>query len=148
MYKSIDGANKALEEPVKEVEGRQVRCNLAAEGALNSGNKDKSANAVMTGTAVGDGQNRKVFFKSLDFSTSQDTVRTLCCAYGEVEHIQMKIDAAGRSNGMATVTFATVGAASSDQHTEVGSPAHTVQRRRRQQRRRYPCLPHQYNSAV
>ena len=112
MYKNIDGANNALEEPVKEVEGRQVRCNLAAEGALNSGSKDKNANSAVTGAATSDGQNRKVFFKSLDFSTSYDTVRSLCSAYGEVEHIQMKIDAAGRSNGMATVTFGTAGAAS------------------------------------
>ena len=113
MYKTAEGASKALEEPSKEIDGRQVRCNLAAEGALNSGSKDKNTSSVITGAAVtGDGQNRKVFFKSLDFNTSQDTVRSICSTYGEVEHIQMKIDAAGRSNGMATVTFSTVGAAS------------------------------------
>ena len=112
MYKTVDGASKALEVPVKNIEGRQVHCNLAAEGAMNSGNQDKKATSAMSGTIVGDGYNRKVFFKSLDFSTSQETIRSLCSAYGEVEHIQMKIDAGGRSNGMATVTFTNAGAAS------------------------------------
>lgn len=112
MYKTAEAASTALQEPIKEIEGRQVRCNLAAEGALNSGSKDKNTASAVIGTAVSDGQNRKVFFKSLDFNTSQDTVRRICTTYGEVEHIQMKIDAAGRSNGMATVTFSTVDAAS------------------------------------
>ena len=91
MCKTVDGASKVLEVPVKH-RGPSSALQSSAEGAMNSGNQDKKATSAMSGTIVGDGYNRKVFFKSLDFSTSQETIRSLCSAYGEVEHIQMKID--------------------------------------------------------
>ncbi|XP_050380118.1 UBP1-associated protein 2A-like isoform X2 [Argentina anserina] len=43
LYKTVDGAKKALEEPVKVFEGQQLNCQKAAEGSKNKNNNNAAA---------------------------------------------------------------------------------------------------------
>lgn len=54
---------------------------------------------------------KKVFLGNLPWSLTEDAVRQMCAEFGEVAECRLPLDPAGRSRGIAFVTFASAEAA-------------------------------------
>merc|ERR1719487_2698391 len=134
IFDDMDAANAALQQPVKEIDGRSTRCNLAAlrdmppsGGAGHHAMMPPMMNMPpmmsmppMGGAAGGGGdlmsqvgatdpeapEMRRLFIRGLDYNTEQATVRSIFERYGDIEDLAIATDKhTGRSKGFAFLTF-------------------------------------------
>ena len=114
VFRDMDAAYAALDDPGKELLGRKLQYNLAALRD-NSDLIGLPPPIPITGPgAPPEGvtpialENRKIFIKGLSYNTTPEMLKNIFSDYGEVENAYLKLDKeTGEPTGMATVVFKT-----------------------------------------
>mmetsp|Transcript_21297 Transcript_21297/g.30818 ORF Transcript_21297/g.30818 Transcript_21297/m.30818 type:complete len:332 (+) Transcript_21297:60-1055(+) len=122
IFKDMDAAYAALEDPTKEIDGKSTRCNLAALGVSGNGSTGGGHSGRGRSASFGDDdgrsiETRKLFIRGLDYNTTVDELKAVFQEYGEIEDCTIPSDrATGRSKGFAFLTFKQSSAASDALH--------------------------------
>eukprot|EP00604_Paraphysomonas_vestita_P002859 CAMPEP_0174818654 /NCGR_PEP_ID=MMETSP1107-20130205/1478_1 /TAXON_ID=36770 /ORGANISM="Paraphysomonas vestita, Strain GFlagA" /LENGTH=306 /DNA_ID=CAMNT_0016030855 /DNA_START=287 /DNA_END=1207 /DNA_ORIENTATION=- len=137
IFKDMDSAYAALQEPEKEIDGRKTHCNLASLGGQGQQTRTRSGsfgNSVAAAAAsvpyppqpeeeiygTRSIEYRKLFIRGLDYNTTVDELKTIFSEYGEIEECVIPTErSTGKSKGFAFLTFKQASSATDALHHPV-----------------------------